>query len=342
VGHLFTEPRQYTFVAVAVGVVAVGATAYAASEQAGAAEDANNANIAQATETNRLNYQLDREHRGAGGQALYPFYAKTATGGKFEPQLFADAYGAYTGVRDASPTMADYKAIAGAVAPGQAGAVRSANDLFSGATQEALLADQEAVSGGRIEAAQVGKQSALEALAATINEIKAINARKGFKSDSFGNNLLSFEARRGAYSAGATGLANAKVANAADVQRIKAGVINARLANPTLPYQVAKAGVATADLPSDSMIERTGRNQQLFAPFRLGQSNFQYAPLPERVPIPSTAGIVAGAIGKTATGVATGLASQPSADASPAPPIGGTGIGADGWRYVNGQRIGAA
>ncbi len=320
--RLFVEPRQYTFVAVAVVGVGAAATAYSASQQAKSAKAANKTNISNAQKDRDLNLALDREHHGEGGYANFARYAKDSAGNPFEPQLFAQTLKTYNNVNALSPSMEDYQAIAGQAAPGQAGAVRTVDDLYSGKTQDQLLADQGQVSAGRIAQAYVAKGTALEALASTINEIKAIGARKGYKSDGMANNFLNFEARRGAYNAGATGLANANVLNAQDNQRIKAGVLGTQLQNTTMPYQVAKAGIGTANLAADAMIDRTGRNAQLFRPFQTNPSSLQYGPLPETVPIPST-GAIAGTFGASA--LDKGYAAYGLAQGAAGAGAGGTG-----------------
>lgn len=294
-----------TVATVAIAAVAAGAGAYAASEQAGAEEDANNTNIANAKDTNAQNKQLFDESRGSKGNALYPIYART-NGKPFEPQLFSDTMGTYNAV-NALPPSIRLDNLNNALAPlneAQNAATRTVAGVYDGSLEKEAIANQQPVNQGR----QAVANSALTALAQTLNDIKAINARKGYSGDSFGTRLLQFNARRGA----GEEMASANLANAIDERQIHNQALLARIQNVGLPYAESQQAVNQSTLAENSVLDQQARRQQIFNNFRIGPGQFAYQRLPDVKPVASTGQIVAQGISSAAT-TANTLRAQNSA-----------------------------
>lgn len=289
-----------SFVAVAIGgaaVIGAGATAYSASQASKSQRQANDANLQAARETNDLNYQLFREGRGEDGSSLLPLYA-TRNGRPFEPELFADTMAIYDATSALTPQQQyqRYQSVMEGLAPAQAGAVQTARGIFDGSLVNEAIANQQPVAQARTEAAGVRKNAGLESLQATLNEIKMIQRKKGFAGDSFGSNLVKFQARREANTMGAMDLAQAKLQNAQDESAIRQGGINTRINNLQAPYAMARNQIASLNAPEDALLDQQARRQQLFNAFRIGPSQFQYSPLPAVQPVASTGQIAGQAI----------------------------------------------
>ena len=127
---------------------------------------------------------------------------------------------------------------------------------------------QEPVSQAR---KAVASSAPLEALAQTINEIKMINARKGFAGDSTGMRSLEFDARRRAASAGA----EAELANALDNRGIKDRSIATRLGSLALPGQMAGQRLEFSQLPEATLENEMKRRQKLFDWFKMQPQQFK-------------------------------------------------------------------
>lgn len=294
-------------------VVAAGASAYAASEQASAQEDANAQNAQNARDTNLANLQMFHENRGSTGSALMPIYAKDVDGNKVEPQLFADtlaAYDAASGGLTPEQNKARYQAILNKYSEAQQGADATAKGVFNGDLTKEAIGDAQPVFDARQQGVATRKEAGLESLQQTLNEIKAIQSKKGFVGDSMADNTMRFNARRQINTAAANDQSQVDLQNASDVAQIKQSGIAARLANLNLPYNMAKQGFTLADSPENAVLDQTARRQQLFNWFKMGQGNFTYNPMPTVQPVASTGQIVAQGVGAVASGVGNYYANQ--------------------------------
>ena len=174
----------------AAAAVAAGTQAYSASAAAGSAQDAQNANNANAKATNAANYALYQQERGSTGNAIYPVYAAGS-----EQGLYANAANAIQQTTNLAPTAQSLQDIQSSVAPMTAQAQNTASGIFNGNTQTQELANQVPVSNATTNVATAQNQGTLEALQQTLNNIKSIQAGKGFAGDSYGSQLLNFQAR---------------------------------------------------------------------------------------------------------------------------------------------------
>jgi hypothetical protein len=281
--------------AVAVAAIAVGASAYAASASAGAQEDANKANQENAKNTNLMNKAMFDEGRGSRGSAIYPTYAKDAQGNLFEPQLFKDSMGVYDVVNALPPQnqLSMYTDLVSPLSDTARQAAGTVEDIYNGGLEKEAIANQQPVNQGR----QAVANSSLTALAQTLNDIKAINARKGYSGDSFGTRLLQFNARKNQ----GEEMAQANLANAIDERGIHNQAMLARINNVGLPYAQSQQALRQATLPTDTLLDQQARRQQLFNNFRIGTNQFQYSPLPQVQPVASTGQIVGQAIASGAS-----------------------------------------
>lgn len=255
--------------------------------QRDSAKEANRTNAANAANANALNLQQFQQSRGSAGNAILPWYLKSPGGQSFEsatlgPELM-NSFNATGG-----STPADFKAISDRLAPGQAGAERTVNDIFSGGTTNRLLQNFAPVAKARVATT---REAAIKGLNDTLNDIEAKQAGRGFSGDSFGNRLLSFQARRDAASAGAA----AGLQNATEEQGIRNyGDVSLPLQNLSTPSAMAQQAINAFTLPQSAYLDLLGRR---LAPLNFlnihTAAPFQYNPLPTVSPISSGLGLIA-------------------------------------------------
>ena len=300
-------------IAIAATAVSAGVGAYSASEQAGAMGDAADANSYNALQERLLKKQMYDESRGSQGFASMPLFAKDASGNPIEPQLFADSLGTYNYFNQGTPAeqAARYSDITARYAPLQQGASRTAAGVFDGSLVQEAIDAGAPVEEARRGVATAKKQAGLEALQSTINSIKAIQQKRGFTGDSFGNTLLRTDITRRVNSEGAGDMAAAELANASDRADIKRKGITLRLGNLDLPYQMQQQDAAIADLPENLAIQQSLKRNQVFSPFRIGVgSGPQVNSMPLVTPVATDGQIAGQAIGSLASGVGNLAAAQ--------------------------------
>lgn len=293
-------------VALTAAAVGAGATVYASNQASSSAAKANAQNAANVSDTNQLNYQQFQQSRGSTGSAIYPIYAAGT-----EQQLYSDATNAYNATGGANaPTLQSYQNIVGASLPTAQQATQAANGIFNGQTQSQELNNAAPVQQANLALAQTQKQSSLEALQQTLNNIKSIQAGKGYAGDSYTNQLLNFQARQGANTQGATAIAGANLQNAQQTQGIQQNAINRQLQNLSLPGQVAQQNIALAQAPTNAIDTNQVNRQNLFANFSLKQqAPFQYTAFQSQ-PTASTGQNIAQGVGQLTTGVGNLVANQ--------------------------------
>lgn len=288
-----------SFVAIAIGGAAVvgGAVGLYSSAQASAsAANAQAQNAANVSNTNQLNYQQFLQSRGSTGSAILPIYAQGA-----EQQLYQNTLNAYNQAGALQPTAAQLQAIQQNALNQQGLANNAAAGVFNGNLQNQLLANQQPVYQAQLQAAATQKQGTLEALQGTLNNIKAIQAGKGYAGDSFGNQMLNFQARQGANTQIANTLSQVNVGNAQAVQGIKSGVLGTQLSNLNLPGQMAANTAGLSSLAGNTLAQNQAQRSQLFNTFAIGNKGFQYQNLPQVNPIASTGQIAGQAVGSLAS-----------------------------------------
>lgn len=301
-------------VAVGAGLTAWGASS-AADSQADAAQKAADSQYW----TNKMNEHLFHEARGASGYAFLPEYSKDASGNPIEPILMKDTYGLYNSFTSPDDQAATYRDILSRYAPLQAQAEKTASGIFDGSLEQEALDINAPVLEARRAVAASKKQSGIESLQSILNETRAIQQKRGFTGDSFGEHLTESDQRRKINTQFAEDSSNADLANATDTARIKGSAIGARLANMNLPYTMARQAVDVSNLPENASLDQQARRLQVFSPFRIGTSQFKYDPMPTAGPIASTGQILAqagaglaGSVGNLVA--ANALANQQSAN----------------------------
>lgn len=258
-----------------------------------AQDNATEANAANVAATNALNYQMFMEGRGSMGNALLPIYF-----GKTERNLANDAEGIYNAaVRDAGgyDTQKErYQRLIDQFGDTQQEAANTAKGIFDGSLLNESLSNFAPVGEARVAAAGAQKQSGLEALQDTLNEIKATQAGKGFSGDSFGSTLLRANVRRKTYSDAANALSQANIANASDKFNLQQQAQQRKLASLSIPMQMADQSVAFLNLPQNEILNQTAKRQSLFNWFKMNPGQFQYSPMPTVQPNSAASAAFAG------------------------------------------------
>lgn len=280
----------------------------AAVNQKSSADKATSTNLRIARETNNANLILDLARRGlalpekVGGvtipegavgksSAILPYYlndqemAAAGYAGDIFDVLSADANAASLG--DLQAASERYRSAFD----------QARNDtlgIFNGGVTDEELAAAAPVSAARIKLANARKDAGIEALQEKLNEIKAIQNRKGYTGDSLASQRLRFDATRKVLGDAALDRSNAELANAMDTSNIRRNAIARRLSSGNLPLDQLRRESQFADLPGESLRSKAESNISIFNPFRVN-GGFQTIQRPDRVDAsPSTLGIVAG------------------------------------------------
>ena len=246
-------------------------------------------------QTNRSNLLLSLFSRGAplsgrdvpadlqGREAsMLPYYF-----GDLEKEMGQDAAGVYRAGQSyyATPELEqeDYQRILGGYDSTQMAADEEARKIFSGELTEEQLRELEPVQAERLRGVEGRKNAGLEALKATLNEISAIQAGKGFSSDSLANKLTRFNARRAIFSDSSTDLSRAMLENAMEKYQTKQRGRSLKLSNLSLPDNLARAAIGRKLIPVQAAGSRRMALMDSFKPFALtpGQQGFNpYQPNP--------------------------------------------------------------
>jgi len=272
---------------VAAGVLGAGASLAAGMMASDAQSDANDQNEANAQADRLMNKAMFDESRGSKGSAFLPIYAKDSSGNPVEPLIFDDTMDLYNFWNNSTPEeqAAKYRTAIQRYQLAQAGADKTANSIFDGSLVNEVLDANAPVEKARLEVAASRKNAGIEALQKTLNSIKALQAKRGFTGDSFGNRLLSTSVMRDVNTQAATDLGEANLANATDQAQIRKNGAALRVSNLNLPYTMARQAADMADLPENLALDQNNRRLQVFAPFRIGTSTFKYDPLPQVTPV---------------------------------------------------------
>lgn len=313
-----------SWVAVGVAAVSIGAGAYGASESAGAAKSAAAANLAAVKGTNDQNLLLNLYSRGVPmtaknsygvltgsmapsargvAAAVLPYYFGQGgeSGIALDTLAAYRAANAYTG--NAAQSLKNYADILAQYQISQKQADQAGANLFNGNLEDTLMADAQPVWDQNIKGAETQIQAGFQALAKTLNNIDAIQAKKGFTGDTSGSNMLKFSARQTIGQEGAAARNNAMMQNLLNRQGIRAGVLNTQLSNINLPTQQAQSAMGRSQLPLTAFAQEQQNKQAPFAFFKMGQNQFQPVVTPVQGAIPTTGQIIGNSIGSLATGI---------------------------------------
>lgn len=295
-----------SWIAIGSTVVSVGGSVLAGSQAASAQRKASNANLQQARETNELNERLWRESRGSEGSALLPVYLSDYERalGSGAAELAQLGMGNVRGRSGAIQTDIDrmspiFDASTGRIA-----------DLFSGAMLNNRLGALAPVASARTAAAKSRFDTISQSLDETIGRLNALHARRGFLGgSSFDNNQL-MGATLGTRQAAADALAAARLQNAQDEASIRDQDALMQVQSVGLPFEQAQRYATLREMPMTAVASGA---QQALAPlnfFRMGQSTWQAAPMPQVQPTMSGGQILGQGIGALGSSLGNYFAMQ--------------------------------
>ena len=265
-------------------------------------EDANKKNAENTQNTNALNYQMFRESRGANGNAILPLYMKG-----FETTLGNDAIRAYNDSLSPTDAAAQAKIIQSNFSPMQDQANQTAEAIFSGGLTAQELAAEAAVAAARQQGVDTKRQSGLEALSQTLNEINAIQAGKGYSSDSLGNRMLKADSMRKTFTQSAADQAAANLETAKERAAIKEGDITRKLGSLDLPGKMLQQNITVAQSPNNAYLTEEANRQGILNFFKLNPQVFQNQNLPQVGAVPSTLQIGSGMMSAAGSQVGSAL-----------------------------------
>lgn len=272
------------------GAALIGGGAVASSIIGGKAQKkAAKAAAASQDRANELNYDMFRESRGEGGSAVLPLYLQG-----HEAQLGKDLVGAYNqfGFDDPSARMDEFSAIQSRYLPSAQRAGEAAAGLFDGTYTQERLNNFEPVKKARVT---YNRQAAMDSLNKTLGEIDAVQAKRGFSSDSLGERMLRYRANSQANDA----LAGINLQNLEEERAIRDAGMDLPIQYATLPGQLAANEAALFRMPQDQYVQSLLSGQQPFQFIKIGGGTPpQMQPLPVAGPIPGPGQIAAQAFGQ--------------------------------------------
>jgi hypothetical protein len=192
--------------------------------------------------------------------------------------------------------MAFYRAIQARYGAANDAARATGISAVDGTMSAEMLADAEPVFAARTGVAESRKNAGLEALAETLNEIDAVQARRGFAGDSMGSRMLKFNARRGIATQGATDLGEARLQNEADRAGLKEAGRQLRLGAINLPDQLASADMSRSSMGERALGSRFNSAMEPLRAFRVEVGNPPNAQTPTYQTVPSTGEIIANSV----------------------------------------------
>ena len=273
---------------------------------ADAQNQATETNAANVAATNAANLAMFEQSRGSTGSAILPIYAAGA-----ENELYNDTLNTYNAVGALDPTGQQYQDIVNQEQPAIAGANSAVAGVFNGATENQELENLAPVNQANLTAVATQKQGTLQALQSTLNNIKSIQAGKGYAGDSFGTQLLNFQARQGANTTASNALSQAQITNAQNTMGVQQNAINRQLQNVNLPFAMASNNANLASMPATSVANNMAQRQQLFNTFRIGTGQFQYQNLPTVQPNSAAYGALS-SLGASGNSLASAYIKNPS------------------------------
>jgi hypothetical protein len=232
--------------------------------------------------TNALNYRFWLQSRGMGvgrdassvkgyKSSVLPFYF----GKNGEANLARDAMAYYEATgEDPATLFSRYSDINESMAPAIAAGDETVNRVFNGGITDERLGNLRPVFAARTG---VARDSGMEALNETLNEITNIQARKGFTGDSLAANRLRFDARRKIGS----DVAMVGLQNKTEEAGVRNAGIDLRLANLNTPLRRAQDKITFSAAPASAVGDYYQRRLNPFSFFRIGTQPFQAAPLPK-------------------------------------------------------------
>lgn len=188
--------------------------------------------------------------------------------------------------------MAKYQSDIDANAPGIDASRNFAQDIATGAETGKMLDEAGPTFDARTAAATGKRNSALESLKQTLNELDMAQSKRGFSSGSGGNNMLRFQARRAIEAAGSDDISGARLMNAQEGQAIRGAGRTMRLANINLPSEMATADIGRRGLPGTAAASRFSTSLAPLAFFNTGPHPYSpFAPMPAVAPQGSAIGM---------------------------------------------------
>lgn len=285
--------------AIAAGVLAAGATAYAAKSASDSSRDAQRTNVSQARQQRELEERLFHEGRGSAGHAILPEYL-----GDFEKQLGEDTVRGYKANLAFQGTpeeqLAKYRAITERYQPAFEQGSDVVDSIYSGAMQRARLAEAQPVMDARSALARTHRQGILDDIQARLGALDAANAAKGYVGSGSAAQGAALRQTLPFYQRAAGVGAQAALENAQQAQGIYDTQRDLQLRSLDLPGARAQQAFGLQQMPSEFLNQSAISRFAPFKFFQLEPDSLRVSPPPPVKAIPSTGQIIASSLGQVA------------------------------------------
>jgi hypothetical protein len=298
--------------AAVIGAAAVASIA-AGAMQADAQRKATNANRKNVKDTNALNYQMFRESRGEGGNAILPLYAPPGT----EERMLGQAVRVYDSItgQPIDLTLEEYQAMVDGMDPAVEGGNDLINGIYNGQLEAERMAALNPVLQAREQAAQADAAAIDLALQEENNRIMAADAAKGYVGgSSFVNNRL-LAATLAARQQAARAKAAAALTNAGDVRTLKEAGVDLRLKSLDLPVNRVNRLMELSQAPAAGLARRQQLAMDALGFFRLNPGTPPQAQAFTAPATPSMGAVIASGLAQAGGSTLSYLQNQQLIDA---------------------------
>lgn len=243
-------------------------------------------------------YLLDTQANSLGATGRNVLWSQLPSLGGFENRAAGNALGIYDAANQyyGSPAnrLGMFSAAVNSASPGAQGAIKTINDLYSGALTQNRLASEAPVAAARTAMAQTTRQGILQGLMQRLNALQSQNQAKGYSgTGSFTQNQM-LGASVGANQQAAAAIAQAALENAQQRAAIEEMGRQQAIQSVGVPFQLGQQNAALTGMPVAMMNQSYVDQLGALAPFRVGYQAPPYgamrSPLMEQ-PIPSNSQI---------------------------------------------------
>lgn len=170
--------------------------------------------------------------------------------------------------------LGQYQSILDRAQPGFDAADRLAQSISTGAEGNKMVAEGQPVNDARMGVATGKRNAALESLKQTLNDIDAIQSKKGFAGDSMGNRMMRFNATKNINTQAAGDIQGANFENAVSKAALQQQARNFNVQNMGAADSTARGDISRLGVPTSAAASRFNTSMQPMSFFNLGPHNY--------------------------------------------------------------------
>lgn len=170
--------------------------------------------------------------------------------------------------------LGQYQSILDRGQPGFDAATKLSQDIVTGAEGDKMVAEGQPAMDARMGVATGKRNAALESLKQTLNDIDAIQSKKGFAGDSLGNRMMKFNATKNINTQAAGDIQGANFENAVSKAALQQQARNFRVSNLGIADSTARGDISRLGIPTSAAASRFNTSMGPLSFFNLGPHNY--------------------------------------------------------------------